>query len=213
MDFQFAGGVTLVAAGALLILLLLPGVPETIGSLLKRPFRTSKWPRSTRVGVFTFGIIFLLTGILATFSESISTILLTPIQVIPATSLSPLSPLSPTTTPHLGTTTLPTTTATNVQVCNINPSEEITFTITDEQGQPVMSIAVPPGSIQSVSLPPGNYKFQLERATPIVTSTGQPIIVPMNGDFVIDEDKEITFTILDDEIRLLSHLKATTPTP
>jgi hypothetical protein len=64
MELEVPGGIILVVAGALLILILVPGIAGTLDTLIQpRSFSLERWPRKTKVIIFSFGICFLVLGL------------------------------------------------------------------------------------------------------------------------------------------------------
>jgi hypothetical protein len=153
MAFQLNGGIALIVIGVLLILLLLPGVPETVGGLVGRPIRTNKWSGVTKLMFLTFGGLFLILGL------QMSSVTTTPQAINPSQQAPTNVPVA--TTVPLSVTTSPTTTV-KVIVSNMDQQTDVTFVITGKNGSPMVSLAVPSLTSQTVSLPPGNYTFAVE---------------------------------------------------
>lgn len=68
--FQFAGSFALIIVGVVFILILLPGIPETIGQLLNRKVQTRRWEKSTKNTILAIGIFLILFGVFITTSSS-----------------------------------------------------------------------------------------------------------------------------------------------
>lgn len=101
MNVEVVGEIALMVIGSILVSILFPGVPKTLGDLLNREIEISvkNWARKTRVFVAIVGSIFFILGLILTILDQVRPNLLNPVVADTTTlpTLTLVHTLTPTT--------------------------------------------------------------------------------------------------------------------